>query len=174
MAPGGNSGRFTLCGARIPQTGRGVAGAAFLPRGAVARILAPGRQMNSAVAQQSTASVETSQPCALATMERLPPQTPRRNRDTMAERKVGEAKLRGQRVMAQDFDRQVAEFQVRVAVLNGFTAPGIPFRRSWVKSVRGEGKSARQLICATWSQARPNLPHPAQPSPIFMANVDQT
>ena len=28
--------------------------------------------------------------------------------------------------MARDFDRQVAEFQVRVAVLNGFTARGIP------------------------------------------------
>jgi len=27
---------------------------------------------------------------------------------------------------ARDFDRQVAEFQVRVAVLNGFTALGIP------------------------------------------------
>ena len=28
--------------------------------------------------------------------------------------------------MARDFDRQVAEFQVRVAVLNGYTALGIP------------------------------------------------
>jgi hypothetical protein len=32
----------------------------------------------------------------------------------------------GLRRMARDFDRQVAEFQVRVAVLNGFTALGIP------------------------------------------------
>ena len=32
----------------------------------------------------------------------------------------------GQRLAARDFDRQVAEFQVRVAILNGFTAPGIP------------------------------------------------
>jgi hypothetical protein len=31
----------------------------------------------------------------------------------------------GQRLSARDFDRQVAEFQVRVAVLNGFTALGI-------------------------------------------------
>ena len=36
------------------------------------------------------------------------------------------AKLLGQRLSARDFDRQVAEFQVRVAVLNGFTALGIP------------------------------------------------
>lgn len=35
-------------------------------------------------------------------------------------------KLLGQRLMARDFDRQVAEFQVRVAVLNGSTALGIP------------------------------------------------
>jgi hypothetical protein len=32
----------------------------------------------------------------------------------------------GQRLMARDFDRQVADFQVRVAVLNGFTALGTP------------------------------------------------
>lgn len=35
-------------------------------------------------------------------------------------------KLLGQRLMARDFDRQVAEVQVRVAILNGFTALGIP------------------------------------------------
>ena len=35
-------------------------------------------------------------------------------------------KLPGQRLSARDFDRQLAEFQVRVAVLNGFTALGIP------------------------------------------------
>ena len=35
-------------------------------------------------------------------------------------------KLLGQRLMARDFDRQVAEFQVRVAVLSGFTALEIP------------------------------------------------
>ena len=35
-------------------------------------------------------------------------------------------KLLGQRRMARDFDRQVAKFQVRVAVLNGLTALDIP------------------------------------------------
>lgn len=35
-------------------------------------------------------------------------------------------KLLGQRLSARDFDRQVAELQVRVAVLNGFTALGLP------------------------------------------------
>jgi hypothetical protein len=35
-------------------------------------------------------------------------------------------KLLGQRLSARDFDRQVAEFHVRVAVLNRFTALGTP------------------------------------------------
>jgi len=34
--------------------------------------------------------------------------------------------LLGQRLSERQFDRQVAVFQVRVAVLNGFTAVGIP------------------------------------------------
>ena len=35
-------------------------------------------------------------------------------------------KLLGQRLMARDFERQAAEIQVQVAVLNGFTALSIP------------------------------------------------
>jgi hypothetical protein len=35
-------------------------------------------------------------------------------------------KLLGQRLMARDFDRPVAEVQVRIAVMNGYTALGIP------------------------------------------------
>ena len=35
-------------------------------------------------------------------------------------------KLLGQRLAARDFDRQVAEVQIRVAALNGFTALGTP------------------------------------------------
>lgn len=34
-------------------------------------------------------------------------------------------KLLGQRLMARDFDRQVTEIQVRLAVLSRFTALGI-------------------------------------------------
>ena len=48
---------------------------------------------------------------------------PRRSR---AETKMHCVKLLGQRLSARDFDRQVAEFQVRVAVLNGYTTLGIP------------------------------------------------
>ena len=35
-------------------------------------------------------------------------------------------KLLGQRLYARDFDRQVAVIQIRAAILNGFTALGIP------------------------------------------------
>ena len=35
-------------------------------------------------------------------------------------------KLLGQRLMARDFERQIAELQVRTAVLNGYTALRIP------------------------------------------------
>ena len=48
------------------------------------------------------------------------------HRRSRAETKMHCVKLLGQRLMARDFDRQVAEFQVRVAVLNGYTALGIP------------------------------------------------
>ena len=48
------------------------------------------------------------------------------HRGSRVETKMHCVKLLGQRLMARDFDRQVAEFQVRVAVLNGFTALGIP------------------------------------------------
>jgi hypothetical protein len=48
------------------------------------------------------------------------------HRRSRAETKMHCVKLLGQRLMARDFDRQVAEFRVRVTVLNGFTALGIP------------------------------------------------
>jgi len=35
-------------------------------------------------------------------------------------------KLRGQLLAARNFDRLVAEFQIRMVVLNGFTALGTP------------------------------------------------
>jgi hypothetical protein len=50
----------------------------------------------------------------------------RYHRRSRAETKMHYVKLLGQRLMAQDFDRQVAEFQVRVVVLNGYTALDIP------------------------------------------------
>lgn len=48
------------------------------------------------------------------------------HRRSRAETKMHCVKLLGQRLMARDFDRQVAELHVRVAVLNRFTSLGIP------------------------------------------------
>ena len=48
------------------------------------------------------------------------------HRRSRVETKMHCMKLLGQRLMARDFDRQVAEIQVRIAVLNRYTALGIP------------------------------------------------
>lgn len=48
------------------------------------------------------------------------------HRRSRVESKMHCVKLLGQRLMARDFDRQVAEIQIRIAVLNGYTALGIP------------------------------------------------
>jgi hypothetical protein len=48
------------------------------------------------------------------------------HRRSLVETKMRCFKLLGERVMARDFDRQVAELQVRAAILNRFTRPGAP------------------------------------------------
>ncbi len=48
------------------------------------------------------------------------------HRRSRVEAKMHCAKLLGQSLMSRDFDRQVAEIQIRVAVLNRYTAIGIP------------------------------------------------
>ena len=48
------------------------------------------------------------------------------HRRSRVETKMHCVKLLGQGLMARDFDRQVAEIQIRVAVLNRYTALGIP------------------------------------------------
>lgn len=48
------------------------------------------------------------------------------HRRSRVESKMNCIKLLGQSLMARDFSRQVAELQVRIAVLNGYTALGIP------------------------------------------------
>jgi len=47
-------------------------------------------------------------------------------RHSLVETKMRCFKLLGERVMARDFDRQVAELQIRAALLNRFTYLGIP------------------------------------------------
>lgn len=69
----------------------------------------------------------------VAEPNKIPPPKPRRDkpfRDHATHNPVGQwmsyIKLLGQRLAARDFDRQVAEVQIRAAILNGFTALGIP------------------------------------------------
>jgi transposase len=52
------------------------------------------------------------------------------HRRSRVETKMHCVKLLGQRLMARDFDRQVAEVQVRVAILKGYTALGIPVTKA--------------------------------------------
>lgn len=51
------------------------------------------------------------------------------HRRSRVESKMNCIKLLGRSLMARDFERQVAELQVRIAVLNGYTALGRPVTR---------------------------------------------
>jgi hypothetical protein len=51
------------------------------------------------------------------------------HRRSRVETKMNCLKLLGQRLMARDFDRQVAEIQIRIAGLNRYTALGIPITK---------------------------------------------
>lgn len=48
------------------------------------------------------------------------------HRRSLVETKTRCFKLFGERVMARDFDRKVAELQVRAAILHRFTRLGVP------------------------------------------------
>jgi hypothetical protein len=83
--------------------------------------------------KRGPSSFEIPWPRDLAKLERIPPPKPRRDepsRDHAMHNPAGQwmhcMKLLGQRLMARDFDRQVAEVEVRIAVVNGYTALGIP------------------------------------------------
>jgi hypothetical protein len=58
-------------------------------------------------------------------------------------------KLLDQQLMARDFDHQVAEVQVRVAILNGSPPLASLSRNPCDKSVWGKESLVRMLICAT-------------------------
>lgn len=51
------------------------------------------------------------------------------HRRSRAETKMNCMKLLGQKLMARDFDRQTAEIQVRIAILNRYTTLGLPVTR---------------------------------------------
>ncbi len=50
-------------------------------------------------------------------------------------------KLLGQTLMARDFERQTAELQVRIAVLNRYTAIGPPVTRPVGRPSYGKGEA---------------------------------
>ena len=50
----------------------------------------------------------------------------RNHRRSRVDTKMHCIKLLGQSLMARDFERQVAEIQIRIAILNRYTALGIP------------------------------------------------
>ena len=58
-------------------------------------------------------------------------------------------KLLGQRLMARDFERHVAELQGGIAVMNVIPRSAYPSQRPQDKSVRGKGSLGRQQIWAT-------------------------
>ena len=58
---------------------------------------------------------------------------------SLVETKMRCFKLLGERVMARDFDRQVTELQVRVAILNRFTHLGTPVTQRVFNPLSGKG-----------------------------------
>ncbi|KAA8607511.1 hypothetical protein AL035_19530 [Salipiger aestuarii] len=60
-------------------------------------------------------------------------------------------KLLGQRLMARDFDRQIADIKVRIAVMNGYTALGVPVTQA-VRSIR-PGKGEPRILQALCNRA---------------------
>ena len=71
------------------------------------------------------------------------------HRRSRVETKMHCVKLLGQRLMARDFDRQVAELQVCIAVLNGYTGSAYSSRKLRDKSAREEGNPSHKSFCAT-------------------------
>ncbi len=71
------------------------------------------------------------------------------HRQSRAETKMNGMKLLGQKPMARDVDRQTAELQLRIAILNRFTALGIPVTEPVVRAARGKGTLSLQAVRAT-------------------------
>jgi len=69
-----------------------------------------------------------------------------------AETKMHCMKLLGQRLMARDFDRQVADVQFPIAVMNAYTALGIPVIEVVGYFRPGKGNLGHQRLCATEPQ----------------------
>ena len=62
------------------------------------------------------------------------------HRRSRAETKMNCMKLLGQRLMARDFDRQVAEVQIPIGIMNGYTALGTSDTKAVEQVCRGKGE----------------------------------
>ena len=79
------------------------------------------------------------------------------HRRSRVETKMHWVKLLGQRLMTRDFDRQVAEIQVRIAVLNGYTALGISVTEAVGELRPGKGGPRRSAdLCIRAVSRCPN------------------
>ncbi len=69
------------------------------------------------------------------------------HRRSRVETKMHCVKLMGQSLMARDFERQVAEVQIRIAVLNRYTALGIPVTEpvGEIRMRKGEARLSSDL-----------------------------
>jgi len=78
----------------------------------------------------------------------------------------------GQRLAARDFDRQVAELQVRVAVLNGFTALGTPITEivGYVRPGMGEPRPSPDLCNRAYQMEKVIMTNPLQTLRKVLAN----
>jgi hypothetical protein len=94
------------------------------------------------------------------------------HRRSRAETKMHCVKRLGQSLMARDFDRQVAELQVRAAVPNGYTALGIPVTEpvGQVRPGKGEVRASRALHNKAH---RRRLRHPARHA-VLRQDVPET
>jgi hypothetical protein len=88
-------------------------------------------------------------------------------------------KLLGQRLVAQDFDPQVAAVQVRIAVINGYTALGVPVTETVGDAGREQGNPGYRRLWAAETPGMtnrlallPNRPlRPSQNYPLNFAKV---
>ncbi len=89
--------------------------------------------------KRGAAPIETPLPRDLAVLERIPPPEPYRDEDASRDPEVRAARWPGRRLMARDFDPQVAEFQAGITVLEGRTPLETPVAEPVAQVPSGKG-----------------------------------
>jgi hypothetical protein len=80
------------------------------------------------------------------------------HRRSPVETKSHFVKLLGKPLLAQDFDRQVAELQIRIALLNRFTALDIPLTEAVGVARPGNGQKWRSIDLCNRADLRRKRP----------------